>query len=286
MKINRISPDKHKYLQITDCIARKPKILYYRGRLPEVRVASVAIVGARKPTAYGREVAHKLAQELAKQGVVIISGLALGIDGIAHRACLEAGGKTIAVLGNSIDHIYPRNHRDLAEQILARDGAILSEYEPPTEARVYHFLQRNRIISGLADAVVIVEAAARSGTLNTASHALEQGKELFAVPGNITSPLSAGCNALIAQGARPFLSANDILEVVQPSALVNQQQHLPLAASPLEAKILAFISEGIRDGDQLQQKLAVPAEEFSQTLTLMEITGSIRALGANQWTLN
>jgi DNA processing protein len=285
MKINSISPDKHKYLQITDCIAKKPKILYFKGELPEERIPSVAIVGTRKPTPYGKEIAHRLSTELARAGVVIISGLALGIDSIVHRACLEVGGKTIAVLGNSVDHIYPRNHQALAEQILQQGGAILSEYEPPTEARGYQFLERNRIVSGLADAVIVVEAAARSGTLNTASHALEQGKYLFAVPGNITSPLSAGCNALIKQGAEPLLSTQDVLGIILPRAKT-MQRPLPLASSPLEAKIISLIQQGVRDGDQLQQQLDVSAREFSQTLTLMEITGTVRGLGANQWTLD
>ena len=282
MKINRIEPDTHEYLQITECIAKKPKAFFYKGTLPEIRIPSVAIVGTRKPTAYGKEVARRVASELAKEGVVIISGLAFGIDSIAHRACLEVGGRTIAVLANSVDHIYPRNHQALAQQIIESGGAVLSEYEPPLEARSFQFLERNRIVSGLADAVIIIEAAARSGTLNTASHALEQGKELFAVPGNITSPLSSGCNTLIRQGAHPLLSSKDVLDILLPQA--HTQQPLPLAQSPLEATILELLSQGIRDGDQLQQLSGMPAGEFSQTLTLMELNGTIRALGANQWT--
>ncbi len=284
MKINRIDSDKHKYLQIADCIAKKPKTLYYRGTLPTTRLPSVAIVGTRKPTAYGREVAHQLAYELAQSGVVIISGLALGIDGIAHRGALEAGGTTLAILANSVDRIYPRSHQALGEQILSQGGAIISEYEPPTDARIYQFLERNRIVSGLADAIVIIEAAARSGTLNTAAHALEQGKELFAVPGNITSPLSAGCNHLIKQGAQPATSAKDILEVICPDLQLHQTS-LPLSTSPLETKLITLLQEGLRDGDQLQQASGVSATEFSQALTMMEINGLIRALGGNQWTL-
>jgi DNA processing protein len=284
MKINRIAPDKHKYLQIIENIAKPPKLLFYRGILPEGRCLSVAIVGTRKPTPYGREVAHRLAYELARKGVVIISGLALGIDSIAHRATLEAGGITIAVLGNSVDYIYPASHKSLGEQIIQEGGAILSEYEPPMLARNFHFLARNRIISGLADAVIIVEAAARSGTLNTAAHTIEQGKELFAVPGNITSPLSAGCNALIKQGAHPATSAQDIFEAIAPYTII-QQTTLPLGNTPLEAKIIHLIHSGIRDGDALRQESGISAIEFNHTLTLMEINGTIRALGANQWSL-
>jgi DNA processing protein len=284
MKINRLAPDRHDYLQIIGNIAKKPKALYYTGKLPETRRPTVAIVGTRKPSSYGKEVAHAFAYELAKQGVVIISGLALGIDGIAHRAALEASGTTIAVLANSVDHIYPRSHQALADQIMKQDGAIISEYEPPTEARTYQFLARNRIISGLSDAVVIVEAATRSGTLNTASYALEQGKELFAVPGNITSPLSSGCNNLIRQGAMPATSADDILSAIMP-ARRPLQAALALGETPAEELILSYLRAGIRDGDQLQEKTELPPAEFTQSLTMMEINGIIRSLGANQWTI-
>lgn len=284
MKINRISPDKHKYLQITASIAKSPKKLYFIGNLPEVRIPSVAIIGTRKPTSYGKEVAHTLAFDLASQGIAIISGLALGIDGIAHRAALEADGTTIAVLANGLPTIYPATHKDLAQQIIEKNGAIISEYEPETAARQYQFLERNRIVSGLSDAIIIVEAAARSGTLNTASHALEQGREVFVVPGNITSPLSSGCNTLLKQGAHPVMCANDVLEVIAPQ-LLQAQSVIPLGNTQLESKIIELLQAGIRDGDQLQQESHAAPAEFSQALTMMEILGTIRALGGNQWTL-
>lgn len=284
MKINRATPEKHKYLHLLGVIPTPPAAIYFTGRLPAERVPSVAIVGTRKPTAYGKEVAHSLAFELAKRGVVIISGLALGTDAIAHRAALEAGGTTIAVLANSVDTIYPRSHTALADEIIANDGAVLSEYEPPRDARSYQFLARNRIVSGLSDAIVIVEAAARSGTLSTATHALDQGKEVFVVPGNITSPLSAGCNALLKQGAHPVTQVEDVLEVIAPELLAPQTM-LPLGSTPLESKIIELLQAGIRDGDALQQNAGVTPSEFSQAITMMEINGTIRALGANQWAL-
>lgn len=284
MKINRIIPDQHEYLQIIGDIANKPKALYYIGELPAKRLPTVAIVGTRKPSTYGREVAHRIAYDLAKQGVVIVSGLALGIDSIAHRAALEAGGITLAILGNSLDRIYPRNHTDLAREIV-KTGAVLSEYEPPVPPRDYRFLERNRIVSGLADAVIIIEAASRSGTLNTASHALEQGKELFAVPGNITSPLSAGCNALIRQGAQPLTSPQDVLSILMPRRRM-QQQALPLGDTPLEVAILQLLGQGERNGDAIQQQIGVTPADFSHTLTMLEIKGYIRALGANNWTID
>lgn len=284
MKINRIDPDKHEYLQIISTIAKKPKALYYIGELPKTRQPTVAIVRTRKPTAYGKEVAHQLAYELAREGIVIVSGLALGTDGIAHRGALEAGGRTIAVLANSVDSIYPRSHKDLGEQIISSGGAIISEYEPPTEPRIYQFLARNRIVSGISDAVVIVEATSRSGTLSTATHALDQGRELFAVPGNITSPLSSGCNNLIKQGATPVTSAQDILEIIQPKTATTQTQ-LILGDTEAETSIITLLQTGIRDGDQLLQQSNLSVSEFTQTLTMMEIKGIIRALGANNWTL-
>ncbi len=284
MKINDISPLNHKYLQILHSIDNVPQKLYYIGRLPEDRRPTVAIVGTRKPTNYGKEVTERLAADLAAKGVVIISGLALGVDGIAHTAALKAKGTTIAVLGNGLDHIYPAAHQSLAESIVASGGSLLSEYSPETPARSYQFLERNRIVSGLADAIIITEAAARSGTLNTAMHALSQGKEVFVVPGNITSPMSLGCNTLLKQGATPILSANDVLEVIAPELLKPNAQ-LPLGDTQLENDVIALLASGVRDGDEIQQQLKISASDLSVALTMLEINGAIHALGANQWTL-
>jgi DNA processing protein len=284
MKINKLSPQKHKYLQILECVAKQPESLYFIGTLPTTRIPSVAIVGTRKPTAYGREVTHQLAYDLANRGIIVVSGLALGVDGLAHRAALEAGGITIAVLANGLPEISPSTHRGLAADIVAASGAIISEYEPGVSARGFQFLERNRIVSGLSDAIIITEAAARSGTLNTAMHALQQGKEVFVVPGNITSPLSAGCNALLKQGATPITCAEDILEVIAPD-LLHPQVILALGSTPLESTLITLLQSGIRDGDELQQKSDTNASEFSQALTMLELSGTVRALGGNQWTL-
>jgi len=284
MKIKQISPQGNKYLQIISTIAKCPEKFYFTGTLPETRQTTIAIVGTRKPTAYGKEVTHKFAFELAKRGIIIISGLALGVDSIAHRATLEAGGKTIAVLANGLDSIYPANHYDLAKDIINSGGAIISEYEPEVEARSFQFLERNRIVSGLADAVIVTEAAIRSGTLATVSHALEQGREVFVVPGNITSPLSAGCNSLIKQGAHPITCIEDVLEIVAPD-LLHPQTSLPLGNNPAESKIIELLQSGIRDGDELQALSEINASQFAQTITIMEISGTIRGLGGNQWTL-
>ena len=158
-------------------------------------------MGSRRCTRYGEAIAYKTAYELAEKGIVVVSGMAYGVDSFAHRGCLDAGGTTIAVLGTPIDNIYPVSNRDLAKRILAK-GAIMSEYPPGFETRNWHFLERNRIVSGLADALLIVEASDHSGTLTTAALALDQGKDVFVVPGDITRPMSVGCNRLISQGDR------------------------------------------------------------------------------------
>lgn len=285
MKINTISPEKNEYLQIVTSIAKSPELFHYAGTIPDKRQPSVAIVGTRKPTPYGKEVTYRLASDLASRGVVIVSGLALGIDAVAHSAALEAGGTTIAILGNGLPDIYPAFNASLARRIIEGGGALLSEYPPHTKARPYHFLERNRLVAGLSDAVIITEAALRSGTLNTAAHAIEQGKDVFVVPGNITNPLSAGCNALIKQGAFLLTEANDVLDWVAPKARDDHQTQLPLGRTELETKIIGLIAQGIREGDELLERAACDPTDFATSLTMLELSGSIRALGANRWTL-
>lgn len=286
MKINKTSPEKHPFLQITADISHPPKTLYYIGNLPAERRPTLAIVGTRKPTAYGREVTTRLAGELAKRGIIIVSGLALGVDGIAHQATVEAGGIAIAILGNPLPDIRPATNRQLAAKILANNGAIISEYGPDDNYTVgkWSFLERNRIVAGLSDAILITEASTHSGTLNTAARALEQGKEVFVVPGNITSPSSQGCNELIKQGAHLVTSADDIIEIIAPSARATQTG-LPLGANQLESDIIMLLARGERDGEVIQQTIAADPSEFNVALTMLEINGAIKSLGANQWTL-
>lgn len=285
MKIQSITPDKHKFLQITVNIPKPPKMLYYIGELPPERIPAVAVVGTRKPTAYGVEVTNRLTYDLASKGVLIVSGLALGIDALAHKATLDANGATLAVLPCGLNKIAPATNRGLAVSILEKGGAILSEYpEGDVISWKLNMHERNRLVSGLSDAILITEASARSGTLNTASHALAQGKEVFVVPGNITSPLSAGCNALLKQGATPVTEAKDILEVIAPQ-LLSAQNSLALGNNELESQIIKLLNQGMRDGEQLQRDVNVSTAEFNAALTMMEINGIIRSLGANQWTL-
>lgn len=261
------------------------------GTLPENHPPVVAIVGSRKPTPYGTEVTQRLAYDLAKKGVVIVSGLALGVDALAHRATLEAGGVTIGIVVNALPDISPRTNVPLAKEIIATGGAILSEWQKGDKVAVakWSFLLRNRLVSGIADAVIVTEAAARSGTLNTVGHALNQGREVFAVPGNITSPLSEGCNNILKQGAHPVTEARDVLEIIAPqllSASKAAQTQLALGDTPAENTILQLLVAGVRDGEQLQQQSKLTPADFATALTMLEINGLIKPLGANRWTLS
>ena len=289
MEINRICPDEHNFTQRLASIANPPKSLCFMGTLPTSGAPVVAIVGSRKPSAYGREVTEQLAGDLAKAGCIIINGLALGIDGIAQRAALKAGGTVIGVIPNELPDISPQTNYKLAMNIIENGGAILSEWKKGDGKIVnrWSFLERNRLVSGLADAVIITEAAERSGTLNTAAHALSQGRDVFAVPGNITSPLSAGCNALLKQGALVATTATDILDVIAPSTTqsATDQAVTLLGETPAENTIIDLLRAGLRDGDQLQQQSGLNPADFATALTMLEINGVIKPLGANNWTL-
>ena len=198
-------------------IADPPLVLFTRGSLRNLYRPAIAIVGSRKPTDYGRGVAAELAGGLARLGFAVTSGLARGIDGRAHAAALEVGGHTTAALGTGLDRIYPPEHRRLAESILDRGGTLVSEFPPGTPPKPFHFPVRNRVISGLSQVVIVVEAQTRSGSLSTARHALEQGRELFAVPGSIHQPNAQGTNGLIARGeARLLTGVADVLDELQP----------------------------------------------------------------------
>lgn len=245
----------------------------------------VAIVGTRKVTLYGKTVTHQFASELAKAGVVIVSGLAIGVDAIAHRAALEAGGLTIAVMPCGLGQIYPSSHCGLAEQILEQGGALISEYPPGSNiAYKNQFVERNRIVSGMSDALLITEATANSGTMHTARFALEQGKDILAVPGNITSPTSIGTNNLIRTGATPASSTQDVFNILGISAQATKPT--VRGSTPEEQCILDLLSSDIRDGTELLARSRLPIDQFNQTFTMMEITGKIRSLGVNQWTIH
>jgi DNA processing protein len=244
----------------------------------------VTIVGSRKVSAYGKAVTSALAGDLARAGVLIISGLALGVDSIAHTAALDAGGLTLAVLPSPLQQIYPASHQHLAERIIKQGGALVSEY--PAGAPVYrlNFVERNRIASGLCDALLITEAAAKSGTLHTANFALEQGKAVLAVPGNITSPNSVGTNNLIKTGATPVTSADDVLQALGLETGKTRKRP-PTGETPHEQLLIDLLASGVSDGAGLLHTSQLSVTHFNQALTMLEIRGIVRALGANRWAL-
>lgn len=297
-KINEIAPQEADFTEVLSTIAVVPKRLYFYGKMPEKRLKlgmkrtwerprTVAIVGTRKMTKYGEEVAYRLAYEVAKRGGVVISGLARGIDGAAHRGAVAANGASIGILGTPIDQIYPREHTQLAAEMLEKGGTIMSELAPGAE---FHpktsFLERNRLIAGLADLVVVVEAAERSGALNTAMHALEQGKDVMAVPGDITRPMSRGCNRLIGQGAAVYTGPEEVLNSLFPvkKRRKSQQAELCFGDNEAETLVLRALAQGVQEGEEIV-KLGLTAAEFNRTVTMLEIKGRVRALGANRWML-
>lgn len=256
-----------------------PPVLYVRGNLDLQDDMAVAIVGTRRASAYGREIAHLSASEFAHNKVTVVSGLALGVDAIAHKATLEAGGRTIAVLGSGVDQLYPAQNRELAQRIIEH-GAVISEYPLGTRPEASNFPPRNRIISGLSRGVVVIEAGVQSGSLITATFAADQGRDVFAVPGSILHPGSAGCNALIRDGAIPFLSVNDVLDHLDFAQLKTQsavRHAVPL--DPLEGELMATLSHEPCHVDDLVRRLSWSSAQVSSTLTMMELKGMVRHIG-------
>ena len=251
-----------------------PAGLFVRGEADAdllVRTA-VAIVGARACSAYGRQVARGLGRDLAAAGLVVISGLARGIDSEAHRGALESSGATVAVLGCGIDRDYPAAHRELAREIAA-SGLVVSEYAPGVEPAPWRFPARNRIVAGLCAATIVVEARERSGALITADFALEEGREVFAVPGEITSALSAGANALLRLGAVPLTCVQDVLESygIEAAGLV------PVEVGSAAATVLERVREGAVGADELARATGLEAAELAAALTELELAGAVQA---------
>lgn len=275
-------------------IAVPPDFLYLRGMLEERDTQAVAIVGSRHCTSYGLRVAERLAADLARAGFTIISGLARGIDAAAHRGALKAGGRTIAVLAGGLSKIYPPEHVELADQV-ARAGALVTESPMRMEPMAGMFPARNRIISGLARAVVLVEAAEKSGALITASHAAEQGREVYAIPGPVDSATSAGTLELLRKGARLARHARDILEDLQGiAALVGPDaaSASPQAGVPtvppanldaVQQRIWEALEGEPRHIDELTRTLSLPVAELSRTLMLLEMNRIVRRLPGNRF---
>ncbi len=245
----------------------------------------VAIVGSRNMSPYGQQVTQRLASELAEQGVIIISGLAMGVDYLAHRAALDAGGLAIAVLPGPLDAIVPVINQGLAEEIIQKDGALVSEYESGTLTYRKNFVARNRLVSGLADAVIITEAGEKSGSLHTANFAIKQGRIVMAVPGNIYSNGCVGTNNLLKRGhAAPITSYKDVMHELgfktHKTALRNVK-----GRNAHEQTVLDLMLQGITEGDELFNRSALDISSFNQVLTMLEIGGKIQPLGANHWAI-
>ena len=260
-------------------IDQPPPVLYIRGEYLPDDLFAVAIVGTRRVTAYGRQITEELGGYLASNGITMVSGLARGVDAIAHQTALKAGGRTIGVLGSGVDRIYPPEHRGLAEKMM-ESGAIVSDYAPGTPPDASNFPPRNRIISGLSLAVVVIEAGETSGALITAEFAAEQGREVFAVPGSILAPQSKGTNKLIQNGALPLLSVNDLMQALNLTRMGEHKAARKIIPSDdTEARLLTVLSAEPLHVDEIRKQTELPIEKVSATLALMELKGMVRQVG-------
>jgi DNA processing protein len=260
-----------------------PPLIYVRGEVLAADSWAVAVVGTRTPTVYGREATLRLVRELAEAGVTIVSGLALGVDTVAHTAALDAGGRTLAVLGSGVDQPYPERNRRLAERIIEQ-GALIADYPLGMKPIAANFPPRNRIISGLSLGTLVVEAGIRSGALITVNFALEQGREVLAVPGPIFSPQSAGAHQLLRDGATLVTSVTDLLDALQMTTVqVQQEARNELPTDPVEARLLDLLSYTPQHTDDLGRAAHLSAAEVAATLALLELKGFVRQAGPMQY---
>lgn len=280
--------DDAEYPAMLRNIHNPPMVLYIKGSADVLSAAGLGVVGSRAATSYGREIASRMSFGLAAKGYAIISGLALGIDTEAHKGALAAGGATVAVLGCGLDIVYPRENRELFRTI-SETGALVSEYSFGTKPDGFRFPARNRIISGLALGVLVVEASHRSGSLITAEHALEQGREVFAVPGRVDSIKSAGAHSLLQQGAKLVQTVDDILEEL-PGVSISPGKMPPMAAiqagtgpdigelTPEEEVIVSFLEVYPQNIDEISRGTHLSPQKASEILLLLELKGAVEAL--------
>lgn len=272
------------YPAMLKTIEDPPPVLFVRGALQPSDNQAVAVVGSRRSSAYGRLVAEDLGRQLVSYGLTVVSGLAQGIDTAAHQGALRAGGRTLAVLGCGLDVCYPRENQALAEAI-AKQGAVLSEFPLGTPPEAWHFPARNRVISGLSRAVVVVEAPLNSGALITADFALEQGREVLAVPGNVNNSRHAGCHRLIKEGARLAEEARDVVEALGLSLplgpSIAPEISSPLSLDPSEQRVLQVLGTQQKHIDQICREATLPPAQVNSTLVLLELKGLVRRFPGN-----
>ncbi len=277
------------YPELLKQISDAPEILYYRGILPDKKENCFAVVGTRRPSPYGQQVAIQITGELADTGLTIVSGMAPGIDTFAHRTCVEKNKRTIAILGTGLDEesIYPQENLQLSRKIVEQGGCLISEFPPGTPGYPNNFRQRNRVVSALSLGVLVVEAKERSGSLITARYAKEQGKKLFAVPGQIFTLNAKGTNYLIKNGATLTENVNDILKELKIEKLFKESKSnkISYAENETESVILDMLKEEALYIDKIIEKTSLNASTIMTTLALMEISGKIRNLGGNTYSI-
>lgn len=287
--ISILSLSDPRYPSLLKEIPDPPPLLYIRGSLEALKRKQVAIVGTRKPTSYGRHIARLFAKNLARIGISVVSGLALGLDAEAHLGAIESRGITVAVLGNGLmdSRIAPRNNAHLAKRIIENGGTLISQFPPDTPAAPENFPLRNRIIAGISLGTVVVEAGEKSGTLITARLALEYNREVFAVPGSILSPLSQGSNHLLKVGAHPTTSVEDILNILslKGSETTASSPSSP-NISPEDRRILDILSSGPLCGEEISTRTSMPPASINTRLTLLEIHGFITDIGGGKYILS
>lgn len=281
----KISLDDENYPAQLREIPSPPKSLYIRGHIPEGK-PMIGIVGTRRCTPYGKRVTEHIVKGLVRAGCVIVSGMAIGIDSEAHKAALASGGETVAVVGSGIDEsvVYPASNKGLAKEI-EKHGAVLSEFDPYARSETFYFPQRNRVISGLSLGVVVIESKERGGSLITANFALDQNRDVFAVPGSIYWETSMGPNNLIKQGAKPITCAEDILEELNLSFPDSQTNNI-IAENPTEQKILDVFSKNPNAHihiDAIIEGSKLPPADISSAITMMEISDKVKNLGGDYY---
>lgn len=286
--IHAVCFEDEQYPSLLKEISNPPYVLFYRGRLPDASMELIGVVGTRNLTNYGTHITPRIASDLTQNGYGIVSGLARGIDTLAHRACLDRNGIAIAVLGTGVDDasIYPSQNRALAHRIIEQNGCVVSEYAPGTSVQAYHFPARNRIISGLCRGVIVIEAAERSGALITARHALDQNRDVFAVPGPIYNPMSAGPHALIKQGAIPITSSADVCDHYDRTIDTGLTRTKISGENDNERTLLRHLSHEPQSIDELCRMCDLDTKVVASTLMVMEMKRMVRNVGTMRYVVS